>query len=176
MATTSRGYPYPALTDQPNGPTQLQALAQAVNDDVAGTVRACCRMVSGSAGFGVATFTQYPIPSWSATTTNVGDIAYSGGVFTPGTTGLYSWSLTAAWPNPGATYQRTQLLRVDGGAVQNGRVDFEVSSLTFNTGTQYLTAGGPVYLNAGDDVQPTLFHTGATQSVTPLFFALWRIG
>lgn len=35
MPTTSRGYPYPGLTDAPNGPSQVQALAVALNDDAA---------------------------------------------------------------------------------------------------------------------------------------------
>lgn len=34
MPSTARGYPYPSGGDSPDGPTQIQALAQAVNDDV----------------------------------------------------------------------------------------------------------------------------------------------
>lgn len=36
MATTSRGYPYPGLSDQPNGPGEIQALADAINTDIDG--------------------------------------------------------------------------------------------------------------------------------------------
>lgn len=36
MPTTPRGYQYPALTDQPNGPAEIQALAQALDTDVQG--------------------------------------------------------------------------------------------------------------------------------------------
>lgn len=35
MPQTSRGYPYPSQTDDPNGPLQIQALAQAINNDMA---------------------------------------------------------------------------------------------------------------------------------------------
>lgn len=34
MPTTSRGYPYPATNEGPNGPAAIQALADAVNADV----------------------------------------------------------------------------------------------------------------------------------------------
>lgn len=34
MPTTSRGYPYPAPSDAPNGPAQIAALAEAIDDDV----------------------------------------------------------------------------------------------------------------------------------------------
>jgi hypothetical protein len=35
MPTTSRGYPYPGLTDAPNVPADIQALAVALNNDLA---------------------------------------------------------------------------------------------------------------------------------------------
>ena len=34
MGSTPRGYPYPTLTDAPNGPSQMQALAAAIDTDV----------------------------------------------------------------------------------------------------------------------------------------------
>lgn len=34
MPNTSRGYPYPLLTDAPDGPAQIKALADALNADV----------------------------------------------------------------------------------------------------------------------------------------------
>lgn len=40
MATTPRGYPYPGLSDSPNGPSQIQGLATAIDTDVQAQVDA----------------------------------------------------------------------------------------------------------------------------------------
>ncbi len=55
MPTTSRGYPYPAFTDAPNGPVQLQALAAALNTDVGAQAGAVAALQARAVVLGVGT-------------------------------------------------------------------------------------------------------------------------
>lgn len=50
MPSTSRGYPYPTLSDAPNTPQHLQSLAQAVNGDVTAVVAQLLAAVAQARG------------------------------------------------------------------------------------------------------------------------------
>ena len=61
MPTTSRGYPYSAMNDQPDGATQIQALAQSIDADVNGLIQADAASGIVQAGDFLVKFTNSPI-------------------------------------------------------------------------------------------------------------------
>lgn len=66
MQTTSRGYPYPGDTvDPPDGGAQLQALAQAVNNDVDALYSKPMARVVAPTGAGAGTGWGFVVGSWT---------------------------------------------------------------------------------------------------------------
>lgn len=102
MPNTSRGYPYPTIADSASGPTQIQSLAQAVDNDLSSNfVPATYIRMARSVAFPItANDTWYGVNAWlDGTQKRVGNITYAGsGLVQINVAGEYAWEFSAAWP------------------------------------------------------------------------------
>lgn len=97
-STTRFGFPYPALTDPPNGPTQIGALATSVDtalgtltDATAANFAALAASGEWTLGANLNIGTPTLINNWTAVGTPSG-ITHSAGTFTVATAGVYAIS------------------------------------------------------------------------------------
>lgn len=116
--------------------------------------------------------TTFPVTAWGADAFNIGDIAYSGGVFTVGTAGIYRWSLSFAWPVYATAFRASQYILVNGSVDNSGRMDLQYPL----PGSQTQSCGFEVSLAAGGTVQAGLEASSAGVSgVIPRSFSLVRV-
>lgn len=115
--TTNLKLPYPALTDQPNGPVQIGALAEKIDTTFAGWFSPRMKQVQrtgtgqsipDSAGTLLVGFNSTPLVIGSS-------IAYTGGVFTVDFTGAVEVVVSVIWPVVSAAH-RTRLRILKNGA------------------------------------------------------------
>lgn len=149
--------------------TQLVDPINALADDVSPICRTVIRAGSGPLTLG----TPALVGSFDSTQTNVGDIAYSGGVMTVGTAATYAWDSSDVFP-AGASNAHLVLVavQVNGVSVQYGR-----QATALNTGHQVtVTAGGTLPpLSVGDTVQLVIESYDETTTVQPASFTLRKV-
>ena len=117
--------------------------------------------------------TVIPVTTWSTLRFNVGDIAYSAGIFTAGSAGKYRWDATVNWPATGTTYRVEQFVLINGAASWAGGASMNFYA---GDGQQWLTSGFTVDLAAGGTLQLALeCSTSGLTNVQPIAFCLTRV-
>lgn len=188
MANTPRGYPYSALTDAPAGPTQVQALAQAIDSDVQTvadqrTPLAICRVrkdsdvVSHVAGDG----SELAIAVYNQGVTFQEDprnlVSYATGQFLLKAQGLWGWSISFNWPAvPSGTDQhRRSVYILQNGSEpigKDGRVDVPFAGGAWGPFSHQ--AQGSVYAAANDTIQAAVSqNSGAAMDSPSAVFTVW---
>lgn len=129
---------------------------------------------------GVTTSTDWPIASWSGSTSyNQGDISYSAGIFTIATPGLYRYDLTVTWPTiAGSTFTTRQFVYLNGAVPTDSEgYDTRWYSTTSTIPSRAITTGGSLVLAAGDTVQAIVRHAygSSMDNIAPQTFALYRV-
>lgn len=175
MGTTSRGYPYPALTDAPNGPSQLQSLATAIDSDV-GAVTTCL-VLSNTTATTLGNNTEKLFTTWSAgATVDTGDLSQSGGIITIGSAGVYRWDATIDFATA-ATGSIVQAYVKKNGSTQ--LADGNQSGALSASHVTRLNPGGTLTspLSAGDTLQLAALSLDAAivGSTVNISFAVTRV-
>lgn len=173
--STARGYPYPTSSDAPDVPSDVAALASAVDADVTALQQA--RQMERNTTVNVSDSTATLIAAYNVGTDyNVGGIAHSAGVLTVSEDGLYRWALTSDWPSDSgaSNYRRAFWVQVNGTDRDEGRTSVPMDS---NPHAAMLhSGGGEIVLAANDQMQAVLWqNSGSTLAVTPRFFTLVRV-
>lgn len=186
MAVTPRGYPYPALTDAPSGPTQMQALAQAVDTDMqavadARTPVSVKRVRASSASIAVDDSTVYQMVFYNQGVTYDQDphdyLDYASGLFTLKAAGLWGWELSLDWPDvPSGTPQHHRDLYIyrNGGAQSDGRTDIPYPSGAWSS--KSAQTQGAVNAALNDTIQAVFYqNSGSRLTATGAVFTVWLI-
>jgi hypothetical protein len=183
VATTSLGLPYPANTDQPAGPSQMQALAEATDGVFLARTypQAAHRVIRAdqAAKFTVAAggASDRLATSFAGTPTAIGDIVYGGGIYTLGTAGLYLLSTHTVWPGStgSSTYSRLVGFYVNGARPANTE-GADSRTVAPGEGSRNFLVTVPMDLHAGDTVQVFLAQSGpASEDVLVTSFTAARL-
>lgn len=179
---TPLGFPYPEIdVDAPNGPEQMQSLAEAIDTWL--TARAQVRRqvrTDGTLITAPADGSDKPVPGFSSNAINVGSIGYGAGIFTVTQAGLYQLDVYTKWPASGGSHS---VYSRQVGFYQNGarpvawnevRRD-ETAVALAGSRAYYLT--GAMMLAAGDTVQPYLAQSsGVDEAVLVAACTVRRVG
>lgn len=173
MANTPLGFPLYALTDSADLATKLNAISNALDAYLtANLAPRASRQVIRAGSLTVADNTTTNPAAYDSTTTNVGGVGYTAGVFTIPTTGMWLWSATATFASGGSSFKEVLYAQVNGSGVSPGR---EERSVAINQG-HVITSTGVVPLTAGDQIRVAILqNSGSSVAVTPNAFTVTRI-
>lgn len=118
--------------------------------------------------------TEAVITDWGPSDlANVGDIAYSGGVFTVARSGLYRFTMSIQWPVYSTNFQTLQYVKISGANTLIGMQSAPYSaSITTN---YFIESSGDLPLSAGNTVQAAIqTTTSGVGGVIPRAFSLVR--
>jgi hypothetical protein len=161
------GFPYPALTDAPNGPAQIQALAEAVEADLVTTDNAVAALAAEVHFGDVGTYPNVAQDT-SGTTTS--------GTFTATLTGGTTCSTTFVAPASGRAdiHNSAQVENNTGGQLAICSVEVRAGAVV-GSGAVVLAAAIPHALYSGSTIRATAVTvvtglvSGATYNVQQLF-------
>lgn len=174
MANTPLGIPLVDFdTDQPNGAGQINAAATAIDPLITARLLPAARMKTGHGALSLSSGNNPVAGPWPTDAYNIGDIAYSNGIFTVARAGLYYWGstvLVSAVGSGGVPIIIAVLINGATASSNNGTVQVQ--------GVGFYSPGGAVALNSGDTVQVVVVIPGSTSgmTITPDTFSLFLVG
>lgn len=174
-ATTNFGIPYPVLTDPPNGPSQMQSLADAA-DAMGVTLRGEFNARAGGAYRG----TTLSIPTgatklaFATTITAASGITWNGSnQFTVTSAGVYSFAVVATMNFVSTS---NWAVGIHDGTAWPASAYTAFGGMLFAGGQTNSFSSGTYLFNAGQTISAYAYNNeGTTRSLVGAEFRVWRV-